>query len=418
MAEYINNYDNYNSLVKDWIFPYSRIKNGSRVILYGAGDVGQAYYEQIQTTDYCKIIQWIDKRWDIYVRIGMPVSPLSEINGVDYDYIVVAVADHEIALGIVEELVNSGIGRDKIVWRGNDRKTISGNPIERRFVEPIERQIVKMLYKRGYSLDDESILEKKRALLKDVIEGYKLILPRLVVSLTSVCTLKCKYCNNLMPYYEKSVHFRLDDIIRDINKVLDNVDGIVSIELIGGEPFSYPWIEEVLKILINSEKIIDIEITTNGTLIPNNATLELLKNNKVTVIVSKYEGINYTQNICKVLLESGVRYEAHREMRWIDSGDTKKRGRTKYDNRKFYINCGPGYYCKTLLKGKIYACARSASMYNLGFCNDREGFVDLYEGENLREKIREFYLKDYDPSCDYCDFSESWKVIPAAEQMV
>ena len=39
------NFENYQyeyNLSKDWVFPFSEINKGSNIILYGAGDVGQA----------------------------------------------------------------------------------------------------------------------------------------------------------------------------------------------------------------------------------------------------------------------------------------------------------------------------------------------------------------------------------------
>ena len=47
-----------------YLFPYEKIPQGSRIIIYGAGDVGQEYLQQMQITGYCSVIAFIDKAYD------------------------------------------------------------------------------------------------------------------------------------------------------------------------------------------------------------------------------------------------------------------------------------------------------------------------------------------------------------------
>ncbi|MEF2175669.1 MAG: radical SAM protein [Candidatus Absconditabacteria bacterium] len=93
--------------------------------------------------------------------------------------------------------------------------------------------------------------------------------------ITEVCNLKCKHCYVNKNNYELS----FEEITKGINNVLvpvgNWVDGI-DICLSGGEPFLYPYLEELLLYLKSYKKINKIMFTTNGTIINTN----LLKKHK------------------------------------------------------------------------------------------------------------------------------------------
>ena len=60
---------------------------GKDVVLYGAGKVGKSYYTQIMADRISNIVLWIDK---------MPegnVSPMIEIQNIEYDYVVISVIE-------------------------------------------------------------------------------------------------------------------------------------------------------------------------------------------------------------------------------------------------------------------------------------------------------------------------------------
>ena len=405
------------NLTKDWIFPYSDIEKGSKIVLYGAGDVGQSYQEQIKYTEYCNIIKWVDRKFDSYEEQGMDVGAPYSIVGCEYDYVVIAVYSASIAREINNELLEMGVAQDKIVWIGKERTTVKGTLVERRFIWPIQNRLKEVYRRRGISIEDVE-LKKYISRIEDKIRKEDiLILPRVVIELTPVCTLKCKGCNNLMPFYEKPKHVPKDNVLRDIRKLMGCIDGIVTVELIGGEPFAYPWLKDIVCEIIDYDGVAEVEVTTNGTIVPSEELIGCLKNGKITVNISKYDNVDYKDNIAELLFRTGIRYEEHRELQWIDSGGIESRGKKPEEIRGNYMNCHPGIYCKTLYNGRIYACARSASLYDMGICKDLDGYVDIHGVSNLKEELKKFWLKSFDNSCDYCDFSDQWRVIPAGEQI-
>jgi hypothetical protein len=84
------------------------VPKGAKIILHGAGKVGQAFYRQINYTNWCQIIQWVDHR--------------SKLDGVDQvwdrsmsaDMVVIAVNDE----GLVKDIrVNYENYPIKVIWR-------------------------------------------------------------------------------------------------------------------------------------------------------------------------------------------------------------------------------------------------------------------------------------------------------------
>lgn len=100
-----------------FVFPFKRIAQNSRVVIYGAGEVGKAFVRQNRVTDYCKIVLWVDKNWEKLKNEGYPVSALDCIASTSYDYVVVAIESETMAGHIKENLVSVGIPENQIVWQ-------------------------------------------------------------------------------------------------------------------------------------------------------------------------------------------------------------------------------------------------------------------------------------------------------------
>lgn len=98
-----------------FLFPYNYIKKGSRIILYGAGDVGCDYYWQLREVDYCKIVKWVDSSKEITKRNKL-VSEKELIKDLIYDFIVIAISGFEGAKEVMDYLISLGVQHSKICW--------------------------------------------------------------------------------------------------------------------------------------------------------------------------------------------------------------------------------------------------------------------------------------------------------------
>ena len=99
-----------------FIFPRKYIHSGAKVILYGAGVVGQDYYKQLTVDSQCRRIDWIDRNYKLYRKRGLKVNSINNIVVKKFDYIILAVKFEGLAKQIKEELILKGVLEEKIIW--------------------------------------------------------------------------------------------------------------------------------------------------------------------------------------------------------------------------------------------------------------------------------------------------------------
>lgn len=104
-----------------FLFPYEQLDKNAKVALYGAGKVGQDYFTQIMGTGFCKLVVWVDNNFAKYQEEYMPVYPVSCLDTSEFDFVVIAVLQEEIADQIKAGLIDRGISEEKIIWKGNNR---------------------------------------------------------------------------------------------------------------------------------------------------------------------------------------------------------------------------------------------------------------------------------------------------------
>lgn len=100
-----------------YIFPFINMLDDKSIALYGAGDVGTEYYEQICSRNYCAIDMWVSKNWERECANSLPVTPVSDLLKDTYDHVVIAVLWENIAEEIRQELIELGVRKEKILWR-------------------------------------------------------------------------------------------------------------------------------------------------------------------------------------------------------------------------------------------------------------------------------------------------------------
>lgn len=114
-----------------WRFRDVESLSGKRIVLYGAGDVGRNYYQQISAYGQCEIAAWIDSNYKQYQYDYCKVQDIETLNEISYDIIVVAVLAEKIAYSILLDLHQFGIEMEKAVWRRPERVCIKMELTER-----------------------------------------------------------------------------------------------------------------------------------------------------------------------------------------------------------------------------------------------------------------------------------------------
>lgn len=103
-----------------YLFPYSKVPKNSKIIIYGAGKVGQTYLQQILLTNYCDVICMIDKSFSLYQFLTVKVLDCKSALEEEFDYIIIANAKMEVAEKISLLLADEwGVPKDKIIYENN-----------------------------------------------------------------------------------------------------------------------------------------------------------------------------------------------------------------------------------------------------------------------------------------------------------
>lgn len=87
------------------------------IVIYGAGNVGQDYYTQICQFNNCKVVAWVDLQWYKYSFDFFEVTSIEKIRDIEFDMIIIAVADEQIRKEIKNTLICEGYLESNICWQ-------------------------------------------------------------------------------------------------------------------------------------------------------------------------------------------------------------------------------------------------------------------------------------------------------------
>lgn len=113
----ISNWFNMELTEVRYVFPYNNFKLNEKIVVYGAGSVGQSYVKDVLNHRSFNIVGWADKKYsEIGMLMGMELIPPSEIPQMEFQHIVIANIREDIAGQIKRDLINLGIEDEKICW--------------------------------------------------------------------------------------------------------------------------------------------------------------------------------------------------------------------------------------------------------------------------------------------------------------
>ena len=243
------------------------------------------------------------------------------------------------------------------------------------------------------------------------------------LDLTDRCTLRCKNCLALKPYFKTAKDMCWEDMEQVINR-LTTLRWFRRFHLLGGEPFLYPHLDKVLKKLCAVPELEHINIITNATVIPNERVLDALKNPKIMVRISYYgENSKKYKELEQLCHQHGIEVRVHAQ-HWLDIGRALDEVSCEEETKVRFLECsqraGSFFY---VLHGKVTLCPFAANTRELGlYESSAEDYVDLMEDmspELLFEQLNKFYWsKTPLLACKYCNGWAHYatKPVPVAQQ--
>lgn len=245
-----------------------------------------------------------------------------------------------------------------------------------------------------------------------------LYLARLNLVVTTACSLRCARCTSLMQYYSHPETFNTRFILDEMKGILSAVDLIGRMEVLGGEPFLHKELPKIIGEIVRSNQVFQIDIVTNGTILPPNEYIKELKYDNVRVVVNDYGRLSPKKDaLLATLHKFGVNGMEHRHWRWAEVGEFEPRNKTQEELTQLFKDCGSSS-CTEVLNGKLYRCSRSSHGTYLGLIPDNPAdYVDVLAGDGVREKIRKLFERPFVSACNYCDGNiESTLILEPAVQ--
>jgi len=234
----------------------------------------------------------------------------------------------------------------------------------------------------------------------------KVYLNYLEIPITTQCTLRCKECSNLIQYYEKPYQIKYTDIVKDIKRLCRLTEGIGTLRILGGEPLLHKDLYKIIYYLSRESKIENIQIVTNGTLIPSYKVLKAMRNNKVSVDISNYKNNSYNiDSLIKVLEKNCIKYFVAHELYWTCQSDFRYRNRSKDQLEKVKHSCYLD--CISMLNGELHLCPRSSHGNDLSiFKVDEQEFFNVRKKGRVidrRKELIRILKQKLITACNYCD---------------
>lgn len=238
---------------------------------------------------------------------------------------------------------------------------------------------------------------------------------RLGIMLTTRCTLRCRGCYLMIPE-QKPWDADFQEIKAALPKIFEVFDHFDQVCLMGGEPFLYPELAQVLMELSQyQDKFEFARICTNATLIPDEKLVRTLKSldYHADIRISNYGACSSkTEELTQLCMDHGihlttVNYTDEEQycggwvefgVNWEDRHYSETRLQELYDccNYKTFFNWGR----------YVYRCPTVSGAVQLGKLTvPEQDKIDLFSEESVgrkREKVRELVSRPQD-ACRHCD---------------
>ncbi len=337
--------NNYFKLSEDW----KRIKLGDVIIPYGVGRVGRRIIPTLLNEFSFPFL--LDKRREDDLFYGLKIKCIEE------------------ALEMIKQ---------------------NGYKIVVTTMKGAYDEIARALSKYGLNENVDFCLFERFTMEWNLRWHEKCVLAKIDTVITSKCTLRCRNCNMFISRAVCQEDIPLEVLKSNFDVFFDSVDFVYEYTLIGGEPFLH---RDILDILLYLEKqygdcIGIINIITNGTIVPDNDIIEVLRKNKITVHISDYTAsVPYEKRIDELTEcfdKHGVEYYIIPNNTWKDVVYPNL-SYTSENPKEHMLICGHSTHSVDF--GKIYWCDPAfAAEYFMGFESKSDDYLDLKK--NKRENTR------------------------------
>jgi organic radical activating enzyme len=233
--------------------------------------------------------------------------------------------------------------------------------------------------------------------------------------INQICTLKCKFCYSYTNAYpkDKQVNFHTAQVLSDIDRLFDAIDGVKIVPLIGGETFLHPDVDKIVAKFLEKSNFGVLNVTTNGICKIHERHLEVLQDSRIQVVFSNYKSALparecevFDRNVERVRASGAQVIMLNETPQWTVPTTLWDRDYpldVMKEKRKVCLN---PLICKYVKNGKFFPCTIADSIYNIGVADYPEDYVALDSArsrEETRSNIHRLLRSDHFQSCRHCD---------------
>lgn len=244
---------------------------------------------------------------------------------------------------------------------------------------------------------------------------------RLSVVITERCSLRCKYCTEYAPYIRQmAVQEEIGNCVKAIKKLLEAIGHLDSVMLQGGEIFTHPEWEEIVRWCCEEKRISQVIVLTNATIVPKE--WEALQNRKILLALDDYKEVSSRLPELKTIAhEKGINCTVFRHEFWYDVSDCGFTTDSADELKQKFATCQIKG-CWVISGSFLYRC--TASYYKMKYMLKRnieedKDFINLsaLSPQEIKEQIIRLSKADHLSACQYCIGTSTENLIGVGEQL-
>lgn len=247
-----------------------------------------------------------------------------------------------------------------------------------------------------------------------------LVIPHLEIDITTACQLSCTACNHHVPLWREHGVTRADPA--QVGRDLAHLSTILHTSVwgaLGGEPLLHTGLPLILSIVDQSGIADEIEVWTNGILVPK-MKRDFWDSPFNTLVLSVYEGKHTDESLAEIerlCHNNGKRLVVKDERAWRNFRTLLEPEPTDEETtRKKYAGCFFRSFSRVVNDGFFYTCCCAPHMPVL--LQGRPKGSDGIKVEGLTEDGLRAYLESTEPlgACSMCAGRDTAKALTWKEE--
>ena len=406
------------------------IVDNKKIVILGAGITGKLFYESLKKFNI-HISYFTDKNAKVLQKIDeIAVYDIKYLENENDETLAIIAGNHSIINSIKKDLQNLNLSPNINIIDGDELISVLKCATCLDILENEES----ISYTNCSVCSNEeskcSAFKKQieiRTKTKFSVEPLKPSFPLIGYILGQVCTLNCLHCCEGIPFIENRKMVETTQVIEDIQKLASSTNFIGRIEFIGGEPFLHKGLPQIIEEILKINNIGYIVVFTNGTVLPKENLLKILKHPRVVVNFSSYDETianikeGTTLKVRNLLEDFGINLSVYNpySRSWMDFNTFEERSATKEQFEDYLSKCFISY-CHRVHNGVFYGCPHYYTGVQLGkikaFKNE---YITLHDSNNLKlaDELKYFLQLKVRESCKYCSLPyDAPTVTPAIQK--